>query len=261
MRVPTKYWYEYITTENQNKFYPALQETIRFHYHLWLELQSLRRFKDVARMLRDVRQFLKGRLWGARPLLKDPFALLSAPWFANVLSCQVVISVRHPLAFVSSLKRLGWHFDFRDFLSQPLLMRDYLEPFRDDLLAVPNDIIAQGSLLWRMLYTVVAHYQNSNPEFLIVRHEDLSQQPETGFRDLFKYLGLAFSPKAQRALLDSSRRSNPSELSTHRRHAVKLNSQANLTNWKSRLDGDEIDRILLLTGDVRERFYSDESWE
>lgn len=56
---------------------------------------------------------------GKRALLKDPFAVFSVPWFAKKLNCQIVITVRHPAAFASSLQRLGWNFDFKDLLDHP----------------------------------------------------------------------------------------------------------------------------------------------
>ncbi|HBY06402.1 MAG TPA: sulfotransferase family protein, partial [Chloroflexi bacterium] len=157
LRAPTQHWYTYICAENQADYLPAFRETLRFRYHPWLELKSLRSLKDAGRMLRDGGWFLSGQVRRARPLLKDPFAVFSAPWFAQALGCRVVIAVRHPLAFVSSLKRLGWDFDFLDLLAQPLLMRDHLEPYQAEmeaLLATPEDVIGQGSLLWRMVYTV-----------------------------------------------------------------------------------------------------------
>jgi hypothetical protein len=261
LQAPTKYWYTYISEENQSSFLPAFQDTIRFRYHLWLEIKSLRSFKDVGRMVRDLGRFVDGRFRGGRPLLKDPFAVFSAPWFAHSLGCRVVIAVRHPLAFVSSLKRLRWDFDFRDLLAQPFLMRDYLEPFRDDMLAQPGDVIAQGSLLWRMVYTVVNGFQKSHPEFIVVRHEDFSRQPEDEFRDLFASLGLVFSRRIQNTIIKSSQGGNPEELSARRVHAVKLDSQANLTNWQNRLTNDEVSRIRHLTSDIASKFYPEESWK
>jgi hypothetical protein len=263
-RVPTPNWYTYICEENQAEFLPAFRETLQFRYHPWLELKSLQSGKDVGRMIRDLSRFVGGWVRSARPLLKDPFAIFSAPWFAEVLGCQVVILVRHPLAFVSSLKRLGWDFDFRDLLEQPLLMRDYLEPFRGEMeasLDVPDDIIRQGSLLWRMVYTVVESFRETHPEFLVVRHEDLSSQPEAEFGKLYSSLGLAFSPRIQQALVNSSQSSNPEELSARKVHAVNLDSRANLSNWKKRLMDEEIQRIQLLTMDVAEKFYPEESWK
>jgi hypothetical protein len=287
LRIRTPYWYLYICEENQATILPALQETVRLQYHPGLEIKSLRSVKDLGRMLRDLSWFVGGRLRKARTLLKDPFAVFSAPWFSQQLGCKVVIAVRHPLAFVSSLKRLGWEFDFRDLLKQPLLMRDHLEPFRGEMermLVTPQDLIGQASLLWRMIYAIVDKFRDAYPEFFVVRHEDLSRQPLEGFRDLYSSLGLPFTPKVQQTLmnvsrssnpeelsaqrvhsvkLDShvSRSSNPEELSAQRVHSVKLDSQANLTNWRKRLTVAEIHRIRELTADVAGSFYSENFWE
>ena len=258
---PVQYWYNYICEENQSSFFPAFEDILHFRYHYWLELKSLRSVRDVGRMLRDIGRFSKGRLQGTQPLLKDPFAVFSAPWFASQLGCQVVIAVRHPLAFVSSLKRLGWQFNFRDLLAQPLLMRDYLEPFREDMTETQKDVIAQGSLLWMMIYTVVDQFRASHPEFIVVRHEDLSRDPEKGFRELYGSLSLAFTAGVQTTLNNYSQSGNPKELSKNKVHGIRLDSQANLTNWKKRLSDYEISRIRQITLDVAEKFYTEESWE
>ena len=260
LRAPARHWYTYICAENEAAYLPALRETLRFHYHPWLELKSLRSAKDVGRMGRDLFTFVRARFYHARPLLKDPFAVFSAPWFAQTLGCRVVITVRHPLAFVSSLKRLGWTFDFRDLLAQPLLMRDHLEPFRGEMEACPEDVIAQGSLLWRMVYSVVDRFRAAYPEFRVVRHEDLSRQPEEGFRALYAALGLDFTPRVRQTLFKSSQRGNPRELDPRRVHAVNLDSAANLSNWKKRLTPEEISRIRRLTADIVPLFYLEETW-
>jgi hypothetical protein len=261
LREPIQHWYKYICEENQSSILPAYNDILRFRYHYWLELKSLRSIRDMGRMLRDIGRFAEGRFRKAHPLFKDPFAVFSAPWFARQLGCQVVIVVRHPLAFVSSLKRLGWNFNFQDLLAQPLLMRDYLEPFREDMLANPQDVIAQGSLLWRMVYTVVDRFRESNPEFIVIRHEDLSREPKEGFRDLYTSLGLAFTSKEQNKLNKFSQSGNPEELSIKRVHGVKLDSQANLSNWKKRLTENDISRIRHLTADIVQNFYPEESGE
>ena len=89
-----------------------------------------------------------------------------------------MITVRHPAAFASSLKRLDWPFEFTDLLDQPLLMQDYLEPYRKDMQAThPNDVIGQASLLWMMIYRVVYSIRQRIPSIQVVRHEDLSLDP------------------------------------------------------------------------------------
>lgn len=261
LSTPTKYWYMYICEENQDIFLAAFRDTLRYRYHYGLEIKSLRSMRDLGRMFRDIGRFTDGRLKNLIPLLKDPFAIFSVPWFATKLNCQIVIAVRHPLAFVSSLKRLDWVFDFRDLLAQPLLMRDYLEPFRKDMINCSGDVVVQGSLLWRIVYTVVNELREKHSEFHVVRHEDLSLCPEDGFRDLYISLGLAFSRKIQKTLFKFSQGSNPNELSADQVHAIKLDSQANLSNWRKRLSAEDIRQIQHLTSDIASEFYSDDSWE
>jgi hypothetical protein len=264
MRAPVDYWYIYICRENEGIYLLALRETLRFRYHTWAEIRSLRSGKDLLRMGRDWSSFLRGRMGGHRPLLKDPFAVFSLPWFIEQLGCQVVVTVRHPAAFASSLKRLNWPFQIGDLLAQPLLMRDWLEPYRQEmeaLLSASDDTIERGSLLWRMVYGVVSACCQRFPQITIVRHEDLSLKPVEGYRSLYAALGIPFSEKIENVILNSSSSENPKELSKKKAHAVRLDSRSNLDNWKRRLSPEEIERIHGMTADLAAEFYPDGDWE
>ena len=202
-------------------------------------------------MGRDLGIFLQGRLFHQHPLLKDPFAAFSVPWFVERLNCRAIVTVRHPAAFASSLKRLNWSFDFNDLLDQPLLMQDYLEPYRKDMQAVKaDDVIGQASLLWTMIYRVVHSVRQRIPSIQVVRHEDLSLDPVSGYRALYESLDLNFTPRVEQAILNSTSSENPKEVSRKKVHAVKLDSRANLDNWKHRLTSDEIVRIRAVTEEV-----------
>jgi hypothetical protein len=144
---------------------------------------------------------------------------------------------------------------------QPLLMRDHLEPFRKDMVAAQKDVIIQGSLLWRMIYAVVDQFRATYPDFIVIRHEDLSRDPEGGFRELYDSLGLTFTSRVQTTLENYSQSGNPKELSKKRVHGIRLDSQANLTNWKKRLSENDISRIRQITMDVADNFYTKVSWE
>jgi hypothetical protein len=261
-RAEVERWYQYITNENEEKYLPAFRELFDLRYHLFSELGSLHSQKDILRMGRDLAVFMNGKLRGQRVLLKDPFAVFSTPWFAQKLNCQVVITIRHPGGFASSLKRLDWPFNFRDLLEQPMLMRDYLETDRADMEAMrADDIVGQSALLWRMIYRSVHTTLSLFPNFKIVRHEDLSLDPSTGYKSLYESLGLTFDEKARDTILNSSSSENPTELSKKKVHSVKLDSRANMDNWKKRLTPDEITRIRKMTEDVSHLFYSDEEWK
>ena len=213
------------------------------------------------RMGRDLSVFMKGKLLGQRALLKDPFAVFSTPWFAQKLNCKVVITIRHPGGFASSLKRLNWPFNFRDLLDQPMLMRDHLEADRADMESMPvDDIVGQSALLWRMIYRSVHSALKLFPDFKLVRHEDLSLDPVAGYKSLYDSLGLTFDDKVRDTILNSSSSENPTELSKKKVHSVKLDSRANMSNWKKRLTSEEITRIRKLTEDVSHLFYADDEW-
>ncbi len=262
MRRPTRYWYTYICNDNESEYLPALRETLQLRYHTWAEMRAVRSSKDLMRMARDWNTFVKGRIRQQRPLLKDPFAIFSAAWFTDRLQCQVVITVRHPAAFASSLKRLNWPFDFSHLLKQPLLMRDWLAKYRDEMERLPlDDVIGQSGLLWSMIYSVVDHYRERYPGFQIIRHEDLSLDPLSGFKELYQALGLDFNAQAQATILQSSSTQNPKEVSPEAIHAYRLDSRANLDNWRVRLTTEEITRLRQLTGEVAAQFYPDSLWE
>jgi hypothetical protein len=198
---------------------------------------------------------------GQRILLKDPFAVFSTSWFAKRLNSRVVISVRHPAAFASSLKRLNWPFNFQDLLDQPLLMRDHLGPYREEMQSMRvDDVIGQAALLWKMIYRSVRAVREHHPDFILVRHEDLSLNPIPSYRALYTSLGLEFTPRVEKIILNSSSSENPRELSRRTVHGVKLDSRANLDNWKKRLTAGEIERIYTMTEEISKLYYSDAEW-
>lgn len=260
---PVEHWYRYVCAENEGDLLPAFRQTLRLRYHLSRELLSLHSPKDFLRMLRDWGIFAWGHLRSQRPLLKDPFAVFSAEWFAERLGAEVVIVLRHPAAFVSSLKRLGWSFDFNDLLAQPLLMRAWLEPFHKDMEALagaPADIIAQGCLLWRAIAHTALELKRRHPTFHLLKHEELSLDPMTHFKDLYEQLGLPFTPRVQAGIRRATGAGNPSEVSRRWIYSTRLDSAANLENWKHRLSPEEIARVHDLTADLADELYSDEDW-
>lgn len=276
------YWYLYLNPDNEADYLPSLHNVLHLRYHWGKGLINLRSFKDLLRLGRDVGIYQLGRLRHQRPLLKDPFAAFSIPWFIERLGCQVVVTVRHPAAFASSLKRLGWPFDFNDLLAQPRLMQEWLEPYRADmeqqvehslhtargvtLQDNPSDLISSASLLWRMIYQIVAELRQLYPKLIVVRQEDLARDPVNGFRLLYERLGLDFTDQAQKTILASSSAENPKEgkrsgFGRQAIYSVKLDSRATLENWKRRLSQEEIQIVRQLTETVAEHYYPEITWE
>lgn len=206
--------YTYITDENGPEYYTGIRDTLAFRYNLSGELRALRSPRDAARLVRDHARFSLYRLRRLRPLIKDPFAVFSTEWLASRFGMEIVVLIRHPAAFVSSLKRLGWRFQFSHLLEQPLLMRDYLLPFESELREYAereHDLVDQASLIWRVVYHAVARLREKHDDWHFIRHEDLSRAPMQGFESLFEGLGLGFSDRTRKAIEDSTDAGNPSD--------------------------------------------------
>lgn len=260
-RVKVNNWYQYICDDNESDYLQAFKELLEFDYHILSEIRAVHSLKDFLRMGRDFAIFYNSLMRGQRALIKDPFAVFSVDWFAKKLNCKVIITIRHPAAFVGSLQRLDWHFDFNDLLDQPLLMRDHLGAYRDEMAVVKvDDILGQAALLWRLIYASVYAIRELNSDFIIVRHEDLSHDPVNGYRDLYKSLELDFSSRVEKFILDSSSSNNPKELSRGKTHSIKMDSQAAAKSWKKKLPVEDIKRIRRITEDVAYLYYSDEEW-
>lgn len=260
-RTKVNHWYQYICDDNKGEYLPAFQDLLEYDYFLLDEIRSIRSRKDFLRMGRDFVVFYNALMRGQRALLKDPFAVFSAPWFAKQLNFEIVITVRHPAAFTSSLRRLGWNFDFNDLLNQPLLMRDHLEAYREQMISVDrNDVIGQGALLWKMIYGAVQQFQQLNPEWNVVRHDEFSLNPVDQFRELYSKLNLEFTPRVQNYIEKNSGEGNPTELSPDKVHSVRLDSRANIKGWKKHLSVEEIKHIRETTAETADYFYSGESW-
>jgi sulfotransferase family protein len=255
-------WYQYICEDNEGEFLPAFQHLLEYDYFLWDEIKSIRSRRDFLRMGRDFMIFYKALEQGQRALIKDPFAVFSIPWFAKRLNCRVVITVRHPAGFASSLQKLGWHFDFKNVLNQPLLMRDHSEQFHKPMQSIQaDDVIGQASLLWKIIYSVVDKFRKANPEWIVIRQEDFARDPLNRYRELYSTLGLNFTPHVEKEITNSSSSENPTELSLKKTHSVKMDSLASILNWQKRLSEADIQRVRTITEGVSELYYSDEAWE
>jgi hypothetical protein len=175
----------------------------------------------------------------------------------------VIIVVRHPAAVVSSLKRLRYVFDLNDLLQQPLLMDERLGRFRPELEAAvesPDDIVGQGSLLWKMIYDLSSQYGAGERRVHVVRHEDLSRNPQREFAVLYDRLGLPLTVSAQRTIARFTSELNPIEVSRTSPGPAPLDSRRNISNWNHRLHPSEVDRIRATTAGVWERYYEDDDW-
>jgi hypothetical protein len=127
-----------------------------------------------------------------RVLIKDPTAIFSTPWMVRNLQIQPIIVLRHPLAIVKSLLRLGWADQFHAMVivKQPLLINDIYANVsqQDHQMLVSNwrDFNAlDRALRWvRIMYLCLVHFKREYPQWDYVCYEKLTQDPLAGFSSM-----------------------------------------------------------------------------
>ncbi|MEU8402937.1 sulfotransferase [Nonomuraea sp. NPDC048892] len=188
--------FQYICDDNSDLWLPAFRDTAALRYRWLAELRANRSPYDLARLLRYGTAFTLGRLAGRRALLDDPFAVLSAGWFARRLGCRVIALVRDPVSFVASWERLGWTVYFHELLEQPLLVRDHPELLELRSLVGSQDRLAKAAALWRVTRAILER----TPGILVTSYESLAADPVPAFRRLYAYAGLPWTPAAERRI-------------------------------------------------------------
>ena len=273
-----KYKFPYICEENESIYKKDLENCLRFKYHLLDDLKAKRSIINITRSIFNYSRFTKYRILKKRPLVKDPIAVFSAEWLAKRFNMDVVVLIRHPAAFAGSLKKVKWSHPFKHFLQQPLLMKYRLHEYRSEIEEFSKNeksIVDQAILLWKLVHHTILYYQDNYPDWIFVKHEDLSERPIEEFRNLYNRLGLTFSKGVEDKIRDFSLgdvsniygarqrtiRNWRERLSGEFLEQYKRNSKANIRSWKKRLTGDEIKKIQRNTINIASKFYTKKDWE
>ena len=272
------YHFPYICNENEQLYEKDLEDCLSFRYHLLEELKISKSYKEYFRAIRDYIRFSKSRILKKRPLVKDPIAIFSAEWLAKRFKMDVVVILRHPAAFVGSLKKAKWSHPFDHFLQQPLLMKHHLYEYRSEIeefSKTEKDIVDQGILLWNLIHHMILNYQNNNPNWIILKHENLSKSPLGEFKNIYNRLDLDFSSEIEKKIKafsfpdysDKFKRNSSSKIEIWQQRLTgnysgkrRRNSKSNIKSWQKRLTKHEINKIKAKTHIIASRFYTEEDW-
>ena len=255
-KTPVKHWFEYIDKATDPVQRQAVLQYLKDldHPDVAAFFKDEYRPKGLRGVPRAITKWTNHRQY--RCLFKDPLALMSLPWIYRELNCDVVLTIRHPAAFVASLKVKDWQFPFDHLLAQEELMQTYLEEYRTEMEQCANQqmpIVFQGSLLWNILYGRVAQYRETyGDRWLFWRHEDLSRDPEGSFRAIYNALGLDYSSEIRQSVISSS---DGSAATNWQRDA-----KANITTWSTRLSPEEIAEVKQRTQKIAISFYREADW-
>lgn len=205
---------------------------------------------------RDVLWVFRQRMKN-RTIIKDPVAIFAAEWIYKAINCDVIVSIRHPAAFVASLKVKNWNTDFNELKNQPEFQHPVLLKYENQIAAAANqqpDIISTGILLWNMIYDMVHYYKQCyENEWQFVRHEDVSLDPMNTFKTVFKKINLPFSHEVEDYIQKTTQGEGKLD--------IERDAKKNISTWKQRLTKEEIERVKDETKEVWKHFYSENDWD
>lgn len=261
----------HVTEANEARYLEPMRDTLAWRFSPGAELRAIPTRSEpqppraLARLVRDYAYFEQMRRKRARMVIKDPIALFSADWIARRFGAKVAVIIRHPAAFVASMRAAGFVMNFEAFRRQPSLMAGRLAPFADEIRAAaphPSPSIEANTLLWRILHHHIDLLRAEHPDWIFVRHEDLSHDPMGRFPPLFAALGLPFTAEVEAGLAQFTR-DRPalgrfSIFGTRRR--TMRSSEASTHAFRERLAPDEIATIRRLAAPLWERFYDESDW-
>lgn len=164
-------------------------------------------------------------------IVKDPFFCFLSERLHRERSIPVVVLVRHPAAFVASVRRCGFHFDVHNFMQNQSLMEDFLGPVLDGVNPVSLSKIEHAAWTWQCIYSVLFQFLDRNPGMIPVRHEDLCANPVQEFASLYKKLEFPFTGKIQKRIEQLTSDHNPANAPGNKIHHLQRDSRGLVESW------------------------------
>lgn len=251
MPTPVDRWFLHITDRNATEYSATaeqLHRAIELRYPVFRAAGRARTPAQMRLYGQAVAQSTIGRIRRSRALLKDPIALLSAPWIAGRFDADVLVTARHPAAFALSLMERGWTFDFNHLSEQADLLSRCLAGMADEIQAAahtPPSFARQAGLLWKALYTFVQSELAPRPDTVIARHEDIVKSPSASFERLSTRFDFVIGRRLRRRMssLEAAAASGATSQFTDR--------------WRTELGPDQLAELRDAVGDSATWLYPD----
>ena len=179
-----------------------------------------------------------GKVAPKKRLVKDIRVNLLLKWMrSNFLQMPMILLLRHPCAVAHSRVRLNWETPFEGFLSQPDLMDDYLEPFKDMIVDIDNgdNEFEKAILLW-CIETYVPIKQFGEDDIQIVFYEHLCTEPIAELTKLFRFLKTQYDNTVERYIGRASSMATP--------ESAVIKGQGLIDGWRESLNERQVQRAM-----------------
>jgi len=245
MNLKLSKWFTHYSSTNQKdaicSSFDKLLNSNRYHRTVWMAKNT--GFKKTITF--NIGKHLINNLFRSTLILiKDPIALLSAGWLYENYGLKVICTMRNPLAFVGSLKKANWDFDFSNLRDQKALMESFISPYAKQVETIGkhnSSFIDRACLLWNILHYIIKDYKERYKSWFFIKYENIAVDPITEFQKLFEYIGINMHSTIREYIRDYTSNNNPIESKSNLYQP--RNAERSLNTWKQRLNNSEIKTV------------------
>ncbi|MDJ0692105.1 MAG: sulfotransferase [Xenococcaceae cyanobacterium MO_188.B32] len=193
-------------------------------------------------------------------VIKDPTGSLLSEYLHLNFGVKPVIVIKHPASFIASLKRVNWWPHPGKMKDQPHLIEDYFSDEVDFLHKKWSDPILGSAAYWRALNKVFLIQTSKYPDWQVITHEELSQNPVSNFKKLYEALALPWSESVKSKIIKQTQNNSSAEARKGLVQDFQRNSRDIFEMRRDSLSLEERKAIFEVVEDVALQIYSKESF-
>lgn len=265
-----KEWYRYIRptakTDNATHYHQITQSILNYNFILKNHIPATDFWsRRILKQLVGSRGPFYLRLAKLNPfhqstIIKDPIGSLLSEYLYLNFQVKPVIVIKHPTSFIASLKRVNFWPTPEKLKDQPHLIEDYFSGEPDFLDRDWSNPILAAAAFWRIIYKVLLNRGSKYPDWKIITHEKLCEEPVIVFQNLYDSLDLPWSESIRNKIHKQTHENHSAEA----RKGVVQDFQRNSSEiFKLRRDSlslEERKAIFEIVQDVALEVYSRESF-
>ena len=221
----------------------------------WSYVLSMRVRLRHRWLLGHSRRFLQMvPFWPARLMVKEVRCVLALDWIAKNLGMRIGVTIRHPCGYVASgirLQERGHNVIPVSMLVNQPRLRERLPMIDFDRLAALTDPIAQMAAGYGVAYSLIADQLREHPDWALIRHEAMLEDPEAAISGLCTKVDLPFTDR-MRSYLDET---DVSTTGGDNLYSGKRRRQDEREKWKRELSPRRIDTIQEVVASFHLPFY------
>lgn len=189
-------------------------------------------------------------------VIKDPTALFLTEYLYKYFHVKPVILIKHPISFVVSVvKRKKWLKSPSELSHQSDLIKDYFSDEPGYFDKNWDSPIKSASAYWRILYKVLLSQSSNYPDWHIVKHEEMSQDPVSFFNHLYNSLDLNWSDSIEKKVISMTKGAGKNQVTSGKVHSLRRDSSKIFQASIDSLSKDERREIFDVVQDVALKVY------